>query len=150
MDEDLFVVFRREAEIVGPADGLAGLDAGAGEPHGVGVNVVVAADCLAGLAHGGAAEFAAEDDQRIFQQSSLLEVLEQRGAGLVDLLAAIVKRLAEVLIGAAMVVPIGVIELDESDVALDEASREQAVVGEGAAAGFGAVHRASWDLRRRN
>jgi hypothetical protein len=47
---------------------LAGLDAAAGQPHGEGVDVVVAADAVAIFAHRGAAELAAPDDERVVEQ----------------------------------------------------------------------------------
>ena len=53
-----------EAEFVAFADGDAGLDAAAGQPHGEGVGVMVAA-IAAALHHRRAAEFAAPDDQRV-------------------------------------------------------------------------------------
>src|SRR5262245_26397398 len=55
-----------EAELVGFADD-AGADAAAGDPHGESVDVMVAADGDADLAHGRAAEFAASDDERVVE-----------------------------------------------------------------------------------
>ena len=43
------------------------------------------------------------------------------------------KSLLEVLAGAAVAVPVGVVELDEAHAALDEPAGEQAVVGEATA-----------------
>ena len=74
-----------EAELVGLAEGDARLDAAAGQPHGEGVGVMVAA-VVAALDHRRAAELAAPDDQRVVEQAALLEVLDQRGAGLVGVL----------------------------------------------------------------
>ncbi len=51
-----------EAEVVGAADDLAAGDAAACEPHGEGLDVVVPSGLVAGLAHGGASELAAPDD----------------------------------------------------------------------------------------
>src|SRR5262245_65242797 len=48
-----------EAEVVGSAEGDAGLDATACQPHGIGVAVVVAADGSLVLAHWRTAKFAA-------------------------------------------------------------------------------------------
>src|SRR5439155_6954311 len=55
-----------EAEVVGLANNALS-DAAAGDPHGEGVDVMVAADGDADLAHRRAAEFAAPDDERVFQ-----------------------------------------------------------------------------------
>src|SRR5438128_8901449 len=79
------------AEVVGPSDGLAGLDAAAGEPHREGVRVMVAAQELRPaplLVHGRAPELAAPDDQGRVEQPPLLQVLEKRGRRLVGLAAA--------------------------------------------------------------
>ena len=56
------------------AQGEARLDAAAGQPHRHGVDVMVAADRLADLAHRRAAEFAAPDHQRRVEQPARLEV----------------------------------------------------------------------------
>ena len=75
-------------KLVGVAEVQAGLDAAAGQPHGEGVDVMVAADpCSRDLAHRRAAELAAPDDQRVVEQAALLQVLDQGRARLVDLLA---------------------------------------------------------------
>ena len=86
-----------EAEFVGLAEDDAGLDAAAGEPHREGVDVVVAADGVAVLAHRRAAEFAAPDDQRVVEQAALLEVVHERGAGLVDFAADLLEVVVEVV-----------------------------------------------------
>src|SRR5262249_15733761 len=59
------------AEFVGAAVGDAALDAAAGQDHGEGTHVVVAAQvqALAALRHGRAAELAAPDDQRVVQHA---------------------------------------------------------------------------------
>ena len=57
-----------EAEVVGAADGVAGFHAAAGHPHGEAGGVVVAA--IAFLAHGGAAELAAPDDEGFIEQAA--------------------------------------------------------------------------------
>ena len=75
-----------EAEVVGLAERDARLDPAAGQPHREGVRVVVAA-VVAPLDHRRAAELAAPDDQRVVEQPALLQVLDQRGAGLVGVVA---------------------------------------------------------------
>src|SRR5437868_6597137 len=66
------------ADFVGGAVLGAALDAGAGEPDGEGVRVVVAAGAAA-LDQGEPAEFAAPDDQRFVQQAAAFQVREQSG-----------------------------------------------------------------------
>ena len=124
-----------EAELVGLAERDARLDAAAGQPHREGVGVMVAA-VVAALHHRRAAEFAAPDDERVVEQPALLQIRDQRGAGLVGVLAVLLEILDEV----AVLVPRLVEELHEADAALDQPAGEQAVVGEGWLAGLGAVH----------
>ena len=68
-----------EAEIVGVAERDARLDAAAGQPHGEGVGMMVAA-VVAPLHHRRAAELAAPDHERVVEQAALLQVLDQRRA----------------------------------------------------------------------
>ena len=75
-------------KLVGLAERDARLDAAAGQPHREGVGVVVAA-VVAALDHRRAAELAAPDDQRVVEQAALLQVLDQRGAGLVGVAAVL-------------------------------------------------------------
>jgi len=116
-----------------------GLGAAAGEPHGEGVDVMVAADGDADLAHGRAAEFAAPDDERVFEEAALLEVEDEGGAGLIDVEADFLEVAVQIFAGAAVAVPVGVIELDEADAALDQSAGEEAVDGERRLAGLDAV-----------
>ena len=67
------VVDHVEAEVVAGAERDAGLDAAAGQPHGEGVGVMVAA-VTAALHHRRAAEFAAPDDQRVVEHAALLQI----------------------------------------------------------------------------
>ena len=88
------------------------------------------------LAVDGAAEFAAPDDQRVVEHAALLQVLDQRGRGLVGV-AALRRQLAR---DAFVMVPAHVIELDEAHAALGQAAGENAVGGVGAGlARIGAV-----------
>ena len=83
------LVFRDiEAELVAFAERESRLDAAAGQPHREGIRVMVAA-VGAPLHHRRAAEFAAPDDERVVQQAALLQVLDQRGAGLVGIQAVL-------------------------------------------------------------
>ena len=133
------------ADRVGLAVSETLLHPAAGHPQRVGARAVVAADvphldAAAVLAHRGAAEFAAPDDQRFIEQPALLEVVEQGGDRLVDLIALVDEALPKVgLRIGAVGVPAPVEELDEAHAALGEAAGEQAVVGEGFLTGGGAV-----------
>ena len=116
------------AEVVGLAVTGAGLHAAAGHPHGEATRVVVASGFRAvpfALAGDAAAEFAAPDDERVLEQSASLEVLDQRRAGLVRVTATRGAPGSE----AAMVIPVGMEELHETDAAFDQAPREDAVGG---------------------
>ena len=62
---------------------MAALHAGAGQPDGEALGVVIAA-VGAFLEGGHAAELGDEDDERVLQQAALLQVAQQRGAGLVE------------------------------------------------------------------
>ena len=119
-----------EAQLVGRAQGEAGLDAAAGEPHGEGLRVVVAAELAAErgvrLDHRRPAELAAPDHQRVVEQPALLEVAHQGGTGAVGLAALRLQTPLDV----GVVVPPLVVELHEPYPALDQASRQQAVRGE--------------------
>ena len=68
------------------AEGDARLDAAAGQPHREGVGMMVAA-VVAALDHRRAAELAAPDDERVVEQAALLQVLDERRAGLVGVAA---------------------------------------------------------------
>src|SRR5262249_9774522 len=80
-----------EAELVGRAERKSRLDAAAGHPHGEGVRVVIPAVIAAALNHGGPAELAAPEDNRVVQQAALLEVLDQGGTGPVRVLAVLLQ-----------------------------------------------------------
>ncbi|MFM1944913.1 MAG: hypothetical protein RI897_3895 [Verrucomicrobiota bacterium] len=124
------------AEFIGSAVGGAGLDTAAGEPHGEALDVVVASFAAFFLGHGGAAEFAAPDDEGVVEQAALFEVGEEGVGGFIGEGAADVHVFDEV----AVVVPSAVVEVDEADALFGEASGEEAIGGVGAVAGLGAVH----------
>ena len=127
------------AELVGLAVDLAAAGAAAGHPHREAARVVVAAVVVLGepaLAVDGAAELSAPDDERVVEHSALLEVLDQRVAGLVDVLALA----GHTAVDVGVVVPVVVVDLDEADAAFDQAAGHEHAVGEAAAlAGFVAV-----------
>src|SRR6185312_7819947 len=134
MDVDL-VLDDVEAEVVAFADRNAGLDAAPRHPHREGVRVMVATVVTA-LDHRRTAEFPAPDHERAVQHSALLEVLNQRGGGLVGIDAIFL----DVVDKVRVLVPGFVIELHETDTALDQAAGEQTVIGERRLARLGAVH----------
>ena len=88
------------AEIVGAADGDAGLDAAAGQPHRESARVMIAAEesrPVAVLVHRRPPELAAPDDERVVEQAALLEVAQQRGDRAIGLAAQARQLLDDVL-----------------------------------------------------
>ena len=55
-----------------------GLKSAAGEPHGEGVDMMIATGRFADFAHRRAAELAAPNDDRVVEQASLLQIAHQR------------------------------------------------------------------------
>src|SRR6185503_14273534 len=80
------VLYGLESELVGGSVSDTGLDAAAGQPHGVAVGIVVAA--VAVLRARGASEFPAPDDQGLVQQAAALQIADQGGRGLVHVRTA--------------------------------------------------------------
>ncbi len=76
-----FIVDRVPTEFVGGAVSMAGFDAAAGEPHGEAEGVMFAA--VGAFGGGGAAEFAAPEDDGVVEQAVGFEVGEQGGDGFV-------------------------------------------------------------------
>src|SRR3954468_10892164 len=70
-----------EAKFVRLPEGNPGFDTAARQPHGKGLRVMIAAHASAGLFvgfdHRSAAKFAAPNHQRIFEQSTLLQIFDQ-------------------------------------------------------------------------
>ena len=130
---------RTKSELVCLPDRCSRLDTGAGHPDGISVNVVIAADGLALLPHGSAAELSAPDDQCLIEQPAPLEIVDKRGRRAVDFPAHLVEAPLQILSRPAVVVPVGVVELDEPDASFDQTARQQAVVGKRAAAGLGSI-----------
>ena len=118
---------RVEPEFVGLTQNGARFHAAAGEPHRERVDVMVAAGFFAVLAHGRAAEFATPHHERVFQQTTRLQIMHERGLALVDIAADFFEIALEVFARAAMRVPVCVIQLHETRAALDQPSCEQAV-----------------------
>ena len=97
---------------------------------------MMVAAVVAALHHRRAAEFAAPNHQRVFEQAALLEILDERGAGLVGVRDS---SWSDVSDQVAMLVPGFVVELHEAHAALDQPAGEQAIVGKRRLARLGAV-----------
>ncbi len=139
-----FVFSDFEAHLVGGTVGEAAFDAASGHEQAEAVGIVVAAEHLAvggaTFAEGGAAKLTAPDDQGVFQQAALFEVLDEGGHGFVGGGHFGGETIRDTGASAGAVeVPAPVEKVDEAGALLDEAAGEQAVVGEGGLAGFGAV-----------
>ncbi len=138
------VLGNAEAEFVGAAVAKAGLHAAAGHEQAEAVRVMVATEHLAGrgaaFAEGRTAELAAPDHQGVLEQTALLEVADQRchrPIGGRHLLGEAVGEAAGR--AGAVEIPAPVEELDEPHALLDQAARQQAVVGKARLARLGAV-----------
>ncbi len=70
-------------EFVGFTEGESWFHAGAGEPDGEGIGIVVATSAIF-FGVRGASEFAAPPDQRVLEKPALFQVHEQAGDGFVD------------------------------------------------------------------
>ena len=79
------------------------------------------------LAVDGAAEFSAPDDEGVIEKSSLSEVSDQGGRGLVGVFTLGGEVLGEVV----MLIPAAMKKLGEADAALGHTTSEKAVVGVG-------------------
>src|SRR5688572_19016691 len=73
----------------------------------------------------GAAELAPPDDQGFLEQSALFEIEDERGARLIDILALQRQMLSEL----SVLIPAAMIELNETNAALDQPAREQTIGG---------------------
>ena len=98
---------------------VTAFDATTGEKHREGSIVVVAA--IVALSHGRAAEFAAPDDESVFEQVAVLEVLDESGDGLVGVLAVFRQRFCP---GRRVWSPRFMEKLNETDVALNQSAGE--------------------------
>ena len=97
---------------------------------------MIAADgAFVALRHRCAAEFAAENDERVVEEAALFQIGDEGHAGAIDFLRTQRQFLAQ----EAVVVPIAMVELDEACAAFGESAGEQAVRREGAVAGCAAV-----------
>ncbi|MFT6864385.1 MAG: hypothetical protein ACJAVK_002950 [Akkermansiaceae bacterium] len=113
-----------EAEVSPLVCGGQFLVVDAEEVEGGGVEVV---DVEGILGHRSASKFAAPDDKGVVENVSLLEVLDQSGGSLVDVLAPGFDAIDD----TAVVVPASVVKLNEADTALGHAARHEAIRREG-------------------
>src|SRR5687768_1517262 len=91
---------------------------------------------VAALDHGSSPKFTTPDNQRIFEQTALLQILDQGGARLVRIFAV----LLQVAHQGTVLVP-GLMEnLDEPDSALDEPAGQETAIGVGRLARLRAIH----------
>ncbi len=118
-------------EVVGFAIDGAAFGTAAGHPHGEAAGVVVATVVVSGeaaLGVDGAAEFAAPDDEGVFEHAALFKVFDEGVAGLVDVFALG----GHATVDVGVVVPVVVVDLHEADAAFDEAAGHEGTIGEGA------------------
>src|SRR5262249_53452724 len=100
------------AEIVSLTVADAGLDAAAGHPDRVAAAMMIPTVILLlefSLAIDGATEFTAPDHERVVEHAALLQILHERGARLVGILALLLDSLGQI----AVLVPTAMIKLDE-------------------------------------
>jgi len=116
-------------ELVGLAIAHATLNSTAGEPDGKASRVMIASVIFGRqfpLAVNSSSKLAAPHDERVVEQSALLEVENQRGGGLIGIFALTANRFGQV----EMLIPATVEELDEASSTFGQSSREQTVRGE--------------------
>ena len=126
------------AEVVGLAVDVPGLEATARGPDREAPRVMIAAEARGldfALAVARASEFTAPDHDRVIEQPALLEILHERRRALVHFLCPPRQCSGQ----AVVVIPVAVIELDETRAALGEPARDDAVCGEVRRAPFRAV-----------
>ena len=88
-----------ETKLIGLTVDEAGLEAAPGEPHGEGVDVVIATGGLAHFSHRGCGRTPRPRRRWCIEQTSLLEVAHERGAGVVDVLTLEWQMLFQILRG---------------------------------------------------
>ena len=130
--ERVNVLHRLLAQVIRLAAAHAGLHSGPGHPAGEAIRVVIAA-LRALLEKGHPPELRAPNDQRVLEQTPLLQVADQRGGGLVHDWGV------DVVLFLQRVVPIpvelpsarvgSVEELHEAHPALNQPPRQDAVLG---------------------
>ncbi len=116
-----------ETKFVRFAPGHAAPNTTAGHPHREAVMIVIATVAVFGRRR--ATKLTTPDDERIVEQSALLEVVHQRGDRAIDRPAKV--RNGFVVIGVRVPgLAVSVIDLHETHAAFDESASQQAAVGE--------------------
>ena len=139
-----FVLHDGEAEFIGLAIADAVLHAAACEEDGIRVGKMIAAlvHALGGAAFAEwcAAEFAAPHDERVVEQTALLQLADERGDGLVGSRHFASEAVLDFLVRIrAVEVPAPVEKLHETHALFEQAAREQAVIGKARLARFRAI-----------
>ena len=115
------------AEIIGLSENKSRLAAAARHPNREATRMMIPTKVVCfdrPLRVGSAAKLTAPNDQRVFEQAALFQIHHQRCARLIGLLALG----ADSFWKTTVVIPVTVIELNETAAALGEATREQTVV----------------------
>lgn len=139
-----FVFGDFEAHVIGGSIGKTAFDTATGHEEGEAVWEMVAAEYLAvggaALTEGSAAEFAAPDDQGVFEQAALFEVFDEGSDGFVGGGHFFGETVGDAIVGSGAVeVPSPIEQVNKACALFDQAAGEKAVVGKGRFAGFGAV-----------
>src|SRR4051812_4008227 len=108
------------------------LDAAAGEPDGKRKRVVIAA--LGALTARHAAEFGSPEDDRVIEQATGFEVLDEGRGGLVHAAGHVAVVLGEILVAVPVAARKAVVgaapDLNEAHAAFEQAARDEAVASE--------------------
>ena len=113
----------RVTKLVRRAPAGTTLDTGTSHPDREGLNVVIPATALR---HRGAPELSPPDNEGVLQKPTLLEVLDERCGGLVNMTGDGV----DCALDVAVMVPSAVVELDKANAAFGKTSSNEAVGGE--------------------
>ena len=120
-----------ETEVIGLAEIHTWFDTAPGEPHSESLGMMVASFAAAqggtGFNHRSSAELTPPDDECVIEHAPLFEVFNQGGTSFVCLFALI----ADASFDVAVMIPAGVVDLNETDATFCESSGEQAVIGKG-------------------
>ena len=127
-----WILLNAPADVVRPADDLPPLDPSTGheDTECEGVMVPARIDFLRAsvvFRQWGATEFSSPDDESLIQQAALLQVLQKGGHRLVNDPTVD----WQLIIETAVVIPGGVINVNEPDAPFHQAARQQAVAGIG-------------------
>ena len=123
------------SQFIGPSE-CPGPDATSCEPDTEGARMMITPQtrwrgCL--LDHRSTSEFSTPDDECLVEQPALFQVLDQRGRGLVDFSTPLRQRVQDILVLVieSVMVPVTMVELDKTDPPLDQAPRQQTIIGKG-------------------